>query len=379
MDELRTTIREHGMLATVSLGRRIGARTGATCFAALLVLPLASCGSNADSVSTSSPARYALNELGSFGWGSLADSSRHLADRELRYGAAVLSLINGFCVDRHERVFVLDADYEKIVAFSPSGSYERLVAAGYGEGPGEFIRPRHLSVSRNGNLAVTDGATGRVTVFDSSGVVLTTFPLDFDPNGAHAYGTKLAVTRLGVSAGDVAWATTNAGELGEPLLTMNRSEAELGRFGEPGAFAAAPSGLGFASPVVGLWRIIEDGEVASGGKELFPGLAGRFEPMAPGFESRMVPVGPRGLGVRRNGDVVVFYQVLTDPDGELELPAPGLWVATFAPDGGFRGSQLLFPDSVEAFRPTLGPADHLYVATTMPFPRVVKYQMELLP
>ena len=353
--------------------------TGSRLLAALLVFPLVSCGAGDDPVTTASPARYALNELGSFGWGSLADSSRRLTDQEQRYGGAVLSAIVGFDVDQKERVLVLDPDYEKIVAFSPLGDYERLVAAGYGEGPGEFIRPRHLSISRNGDLAVTDGGTGRVTVFDSSGVVLTTLQLDFRPQGTHAYGDKLAVTRLGMSAGDVAWEITDAGELGTPILSVTESEAEMGRFGDPGAFGSTASGLGFASPKVGLWRIAEDGAVVSGGTELFPGLAGRSELVEGGIEYRTVPIAARGFGRRRNGDVVIFYRVMTDPDEQLELPARGLWVATFASDGGFRGSQLLFPESEEVRGPTLGPDDHLYVQTTVPFPRVIKYEMKLLP
>lgn len=331
--------------------------------AAMLVLSLGSCGSNTNPAHTASPTRYALAELGSFGWGSLADSSRHLTDQELRYGGAVLSAIVGFDVDVQGRVFVLDRD----------------VAAGYGEGPGEFVRPRHLSISRNGDLAVADGATGRVTVFDSSGVVLTILRLDFDLQGTHAYGEKLAVTRLGASAGDVAWEVTDAGELGTPILSVTGSEAEIGRFGDPGAFTSTPSGLGFASPKVGLWRIVEDGAVTSGGMELFPGLAGRSELVDGGIEYRTVPIAARGFGQRRNGDVVVFYRVLADRDEQLELPARGLWVATFAPQGGFRGSQLLFPDSADVGWPTLGPEDRLYVQTTVPFPRVVKYEMKPLP
>ncbi|WP_423928454.1 6-bladed beta-propeller [Candidatus Palauibacter sp.] len=287
--------------------------TGSRLLAALLVFSLVSCGSSDGSVTTASPARYALNELGSFGWGSLADSSRRLTDQELRYGGAVLSAIVGFDVDHQGRIFVHDADYEKIVVFSPSGHLERLIAAGSGEGPGEFMRPRHLSVSRNGDLAITDGETGRVTVFDSSGVVLTTLQLDFRPQGTHAYGDKLAVTRLGMSAGDVAWEVTDAGELGTPILSVTESEAEIGRFGDPGAFGSTPSGLGFASPKVGLWRIVEeDGSVVNGGAELFPGLAGRSELMEGGIEFRTVPVAARGFEQRRNGDVVVFYRVMTD-------------------------------------------------------------------
>lgn len=85
------------------------------------------------------------------------------------------------------------------------------------------------------------------------------------------------------------------------------------------------------------------------------------------------------LRISVEGDVVIFYEVLTDPEEEMELPDPGLWVATFARDGAFRGSQLLFPESEEVFRPTLGPDDHLYIITWTPFPRVVEYAMELLP
>ncbi len=298
---------------TNTFGGCVVTSTGSRLLAALLVFSLVSCGSSDGSVTTASPARYALNELGSFGWGSLADSSRRLTDQELRYGGAVLSAIVGFDVDHQGRIFVHDADYEKIVVFSPSGHLERLIAAGSGEGPGEFMRPRHLSVSRNGDLAITDGETGRVTVFDSSGVVLTTLQLDFRPQGTHAYGDKLAVTRLGMSAGDVAWEVTDAGELGTPILSVTESEAEIGRFGDPGAFGSTPSGLGFASPKVGLWRIVEeDGSVVNGGAELFPGLAGRSELMEGGIEFRTVPVAARGFEQRRNGDVVVFYRVMTD-------------------------------------------------------------------
>ena len=43
------------------------------------------------------------------------------------------------------------------------------------------------------------------------------------------------------------------------------------------------------------------------------------------------------------------------------------------------GRRLLFPDSEEVRGPTPGPDDHLYVQTTVPFPRVIKYEMKLLP
>lgn len=80
-------------------------------------------------------------------------------------------------VDAGHVVYVLDASFRKIVAFGPQGE-ARVVAAGVGNGPGEFENPTDLSLGPDGRLYVLDPGNARISVFNADGGLHGDFPVD---------------------------------------------------------------------------------------------------------------------------------------------------------------------------------------------------------
>lgn len=102
--------------------------------------------------------------------------------RALRIGVVsgpapyVFGAIAGVVVGPRGRVYVGDAQADQVRVFSAAGKY--LATFGRkGEGPGEFQNISGLGPAPGGGVAALDGALGRVTVFDSTGVVERTFRL----------------------------------------------------------------------------------------------------------------------------------------------------------------------------------------------------------
>lgn len=64
--------------------------------------------------------------------------------------------------------YVLDTHPYSIREYDPSGSFVRLIG-GEGEGPGEYLSPLGLAVTPEGQLAVWDQRTRRISIYDSHG------------------------------------------------------------------------------------------------------------------------------------------------------------------------------------------------------------------
>jgi hypothetical protein len=65
-------------------------------------------------------------------------------------------------------VYVLDAQLNQVVIFSPEGEYLRAIGR-EGEGPGEFRRPSDLFLTADGNVAIMQRMPGRIVVLTPEG------------------------------------------------------------------------------------------------------------------------------------------------------------------------------------------------------------------
>lgn len=89
-----------------------------------------------------------------------------------------VAAIRAVGADSQGRVYVLDAAARRILVFDSTGMDLGVIGEGYGEGPGEFQHPGDMYVGASGDLVVTDIGWRRVTRFDSSGSVESSFSFE---------------------------------------------------------------------------------------------------------------------------------------------------------------------------------------------------------
>jgi hypothetical protein len=84
-------------------------------------------------------------------------------DEEVLFG-----IVTQITSDDRGYVYVLDAQLNQVVIFSPEGEYLRAIGRD-GEGPGEFRRPSDLFLTGDGNVAVMQRMPGRIVVLTPEG------------------------------------------------------------------------------------------------------------------------------------------------------------------------------------------------------------------
>lgn len=77
--------------------------------------------------------------------------------------------------DSRGNVYILDSFLEGIQVFDSAGEFSHTIG-GEGEGPGEFLAPRALSIGKGDTLVVLDDGNARYSVFDETGEFLSSFP-----------------------------------------------------------------------------------------------------------------------------------------------------------------------------------------------------------
>jgi hypothetical protein len=167
-----------------------------------------------------------LEEVQRWGWEDPGTS---------RLGGGALAWITGVALGAREELYVLDAEYGKVVVFDPGGSVVR-VFGGKGKGPGEFERPWDLALGPNGQVWVLDQATARLTVFNQSGQLVRTIPLP--------YSSPVRV----IIQEDRVYLLRNFRRPGKPVVvldTLGRFIRETGEFSEADAELAAHGSHGF--------------------------------------------------------------------------------------------------------------------------------------
>ncbi len=89
-------------------------------------------------------------------------------------GADLFGRISALEVDESGRIYVLESQAHELRVFDASGRHVRTVGR-EGSGPGEFRSPAGMAWSPEGNLWIVDPENIRISVFDTTGVFLTSY------------------------------------------------------------------------------------------------------------------------------------------------------------------------------------------------------------
>lgn len=89
--------------------------------------------------------------------------------------AYIFGSIRGLDVDAEGRIFVVDGQARELRIFSADGDHQQTIGR-MGAGPGEFQRPDHVRLARDGRIIVRD-APLRFSVFTPEGVYLNSWSL----------------------------------------------------------------------------------------------------------------------------------------------------------------------------------------------------------
>lgn len=317
-----------------------------------------------------------------FGWSSMADSGRPLTVEESRLSGGMLGAVAAIAEGPGESLYVLDANFLKIVVFKGDGTLLRVIPGGYGRGPGEFIRPRDIVLSNDGRIFVLESEQPKIEEFDTTGAYIKSIPIDVGLPLALAYShERFYVSRLYRANQAAILVFDEGGTRIDSLLPATKQSGELSIFGSPGILNGEPDGqLTFASPLLGKWTNIRGDEQATHGTELFPGMEGRFITVGGNSQVRVVPAAPLAVGALPDGGILLIYQ---QHDMEARNSAGRNsaavranretvhYLARFAPTG-----ERVDIVEIETGRASLaisGTGTSFYLSVTEPFPQVVRF------
>lgn len=361
-------------------GRRPGAGLSRLLLGCLAATAVLRC-TDADATRLAAPLnifaapRLIVESVQTYGYASISDASAELTALEREYEAGVLGSVADVAEGPDSMVYIADRDFQKIAVFSRNGAFDRLILGGYGEGPGEFIRLRSISVSRDGRLAALDEGLNRISIFAPDDELETTF-------GVGAI-TPLQIAFVGDTILVLDWFKT-----GEPAIHMFSAQgdslgtlvdastraAHFSEFGSPGALAQGAGTALYASPMPGEWRTIRGRAVEQHGQEIFPTARGLTLHDDRGALRRL-PVSTRGIGVSHDGTILLAFTHHPDPT-DIEARRFDLYVAQFTAD--------LELASLADVSTSLGAVmcrevsrfgNELYVSATAPFPHVKRVRL----
>jgi hypothetical protein len=93
----------------------------------------------------------------------------------------VIGAIGRFTVDQFENLYLIDKAFKHVKKFNKNGSVIRIFGNGEGQGPGEFIAPHDVDVDSVGNIYITDRSLYNITIFDSINNLIKTIKTNFMP------------------------------------------------------------------------------------------------------------------------------------------------------------------------------------------------------
>lgn len=320
--------------------------------------------------------RLTVESVQTYGYADLSDADTPLTPLEREYAAGVLGNVADVAEGPDSMVYVADRDFQKIVVFSRDGAFDRLILGGYGEGPGEFIRIRSISVSDDGRLAALDEGLNRVSVFGADDELDVTFgvgaitPLQI----AFVGDTIFVLDWYGTDERAIHTFSADGDSLGT-LLDVSSRAAHFSEFGSVGALAQGPAGAAlYATPMPGEWRTLRGRNVENHGREMFPKINGLTLHDERGALRRM-PVNTRDIGASQDRTILLAFTHHPDPT-DIEVRRSDLYVARFTADVELAGlaeisSSLGAVMSREVSR--LG--SEIYVSATAPFPHVKRVRL----
>jgi hypothetical protein len=320
--------------------------------------------------------RLTVESVQTYGYADLSDADPQVTGLEREYAAGVLGNVADVAEGPDSMVYVADRDFQKIVVFSRDGAFDRLILGGYGEGPGEFVRIRSISVSKDGRLAALDEGLNRISVFGADDELEVTF-------GVGAI-TPLQVAFIGDTIFVLDWYKTGEraihtfsadGDSLGTLVDVSPRAAHFSEFGSVGALAQGAAGAAlYATPMPGRWRTVRARNVEQHGREMFPKIDGLTLHDDRGALRRM-PVSTRDIGASQDGTILLAFTHHPDPTN-IEVRRSDLYVARFTADRELAGlaeisSSLGAVMSREVSR--LG--SEIYVSATAPFPHVKRVRL----
>ena len=337
----------------------------------IVCAPLWNC---SEEVTAGRPNRqYALEITGMYGWAELADSTRPLSEVERRYEGAVLGNPTGIAVGRSGRLFVLDADFKKVVVFSPEGEFVGLMTGGAGEGPGEFQFPNQIVAGPGDDLWISDLQLQRISRFSQDGQLVASIPvpaevtprmLTISATDSMLYAVRqardsvpmlIALDSVGAVRGELVWPTSEDLRFGGTRLAM-----AAGR-GRGGSLVVAHTDVGRWSRVEGLRQ------TGRRGQSLYPN-AHPWNNVDPHYGIRTTEVAAQPSHAGGFSDGTVFVRFL-----EAGTEMGGFKLAIFDSTGvllgvldsaGFGGA---FGHSVRG--------NTVYFVRNSPFPRVYRAEV----
>ncbi len=203
-------------------------------------------------------------------------------------------------------VYVLDGSFKKIVAFDSLGRFSATVAAGFGEGPGEFMSPTSMDLDPfTGSIAVFDRHLARVTRFSLDGEVLSTATVPIQGKDVLLSQDEILLSHL-TAEKHLVTRHDARGNQQEGLVAVTRRDRAFFPFGAVSSLGRSLDGKALVTPErPGIWYRQEDGwEFSVHGQELLPNEVYRVydgAPLSPGQN-----LGITGMG---NGQVAVMYRL----------------------------------------------------------------------
>lgn len=341
------------------------------CFLAVSVLFSASCGAR----DRTDGAEITLEEIGRYGWAS----EQQDPSGTLPSDAGLLGDVRAVAVGSDESVYVLDADWNRIVVFAPDRSVSRVIPFSIGSGPGEILLARDLFITGEGKLAVLDYQKAQVLVFSPTGDFESAIQLERTRPMLFEMSDDTVWVTTGVSPGSESpslWALSMSGEL---LGSGPEPGAEDLLFGQSVALALTPDGSLVQSKILpGQWLRFNGLEATEHGVALFPDL----EPPEVTVSGNTTYIGlPRatalGIGVLPDGTVVQSHAEYSFSESSEPIPTPEsmrVFISFYREEGETLGRVPLQPGEGQAWviSPTSG---SIYISTTEPYPAIVEYRI----
>jgi len=328
---------------------------------------------DAESAQRERRVRFALDTLQEYGWEELSDAPRSLSSREKNAYGAVFSQPRSVQVDTRGRVYVLDAEYKKVVVFNRDGGLNKVILGGEGRGPGEFIRPSGLALGSDGSVFVYDHDNSSVTRFDSSGTYRNRVRLQLATPANFEYaGGMFWLTRMRVRGpGPTVFGFRPDGKLADSTGVLSEQETNLAQFGELGALGRSRSGsLLFAMPTPSVWMDLSDNRRR--GVNWRPDARGEMVRLGQ-LQGRSTPVSTRSI-VDLGENRIALLVGEREPARKGEAGPRRWFIDVFQTNGNYLGS-VAVPESIIELSPGIATGE-TYASVTDPYPMVLRVRLK---